>query len=55
MGAIHHYSYGFTNHSRVDYIPGSEVQGLGINAEYTVNEHYYCQSTNASVSWKQGQ
>jgi hypothetical protein len=55
MGANHRYPYGLTNHSRVDYIPGSEVQDLGINPEYTVNEDSYCQSTSTTVSWKQGQ
>jgi hypothetical protein len=54
MGATH-YSYGITNHSRVDYIPEGKVQDLGINPEYTVNEDNYCQSTNTPVSWKQGQ
>jgi hypothetical protein len=34
MGANHRYPYGFTNHSSVDYIPGSEVQDLAINPEY---------------------
>jgi hypothetical protein len=55
MGANHNYSYGFTNHSRVYYILGSEVQDLGINPEYAVNEDNYCQSTSTTVSWKQGQ
>jgi hypothetical protein len=52
MGANHHYSYEFTNHSRVEHIPGCEVQDLGINPEYTVNEDNHCQSTSTSVCWK---
>jgi hypothetical protein len=49
MGANLRYPYRFTNHSRVDYIPGSEVQDLGINSEYTVNEDSYCQSTSRKL------